>query len=67
MTPPSLENIEKSCECPAEKDCSEIDCAQKKIQFEPWARYKTITMAVGLSVFGIWIILIAVIAKLGKL
>ncbi|GFY40558.1 uncharacterized protein TNIN_427961 [Trichonephila inaurata madagascariensis] len=54
------------CSCPSSRNC---DCSlgNKKVFFEPWARYKTITMAVGLSLFGIWVIGIAIVAKQGKL
>ncbi|KAG8193362.1 hypothetical protein JTE90_022990 [Oedothorax gibbosus] len=58
---------DESCVCPPQTDCSEVDCAPTKIILEPWSRYKTIVMGIGLTVFGIWMIIIAVIAKYGKL
>ncbi|GFS47625.1 uncharacterized protein NPIL_495201 [Nephila pilipes] len=65
----SLSVKEKSltpCSCPSSQNCG-CGSGKKKVLFEPWAKYKTITMAVGLSLFGIWIILIAIVAKQGKL
>ncbi|GFQ98847.1 uncharacterized protein TNCT_721931 [Trichonephila clavata] len=63
---PTFESVEvkekylsSSAPCPSSRN--------QKVFFEPWARYKTITMAVGLSLFGIWVIGIAVVAKEGKL
>ncbi|PRD22165.1 UNVERIFIED_CONTAM: hypothetical protein NCL1_49843 [Trichonephila clavipes] len=52
-------HLSAPCACPSSRN--------KKVFFEPWARYKTITMAIGLSLFGIWVIGFAIGAKKGKL
>ncbi|CAL1291631.1 unnamed protein product [Larinioides sclopetarius] len=60
------EKSSKLCSCSGGQSC---DCGkpQRKVLMEPWARYKSITLAVGLSIFGVWLVVIAIVASQGKL
>lgn len=59
---------EKSRSCSCVVDIGECDCGKKKkIQLEPWAKHKTVAMVAGLSLFGIWMIIIAVVGQSGNL
>ncbi|GIY46111.1 uncharacterized protein CDAR_293091 [Caerostris darwini] len=54
------------CSCSPAQPC-ECGRRKKKVLLEPWARYKTISLAIGLSLFGVWMIVIAIVAKQGRL
>lgn len=58
---------DRSCSCTIQ--VGECDCGVRKasVQLEPWAKYKTMVMAVGLALFGIWVIIISVVGGRGQL
>ncbi|XP_055929888.1 uncharacterized protein LOC129960464 isoform X1 [Argiope bruennichi] len=60
------EKSSKLCSCSMGQSC-ECGKPKRKVLLEPWARYKSITLAVGLSIFGVWLVVIAIIANQGKL
>ncbi|GBM48687.1 hypothetical protein AVEN_192289-1 [Araneus ventricosus] len=60
------EKSSKLCSCSVGERC-ECGKPQRKVLMEPWARYKSITLAVGLSIFGVWLVVIAIVASQGKL